>query len=420
MFRRAANAYRSAFAGLPAAVWMLAAVMLVARSGTMVFPFLTLYLTQERGLSVPAAGQLIAVWSVAGIAGTYLGGWLSGRLGAVRVVLLSLLLSTPGFVAMPHCPTLLWLAAVFVYQGIVMEAGRPACQTAATLLSPPEAHARSLAVMRMAINLGFTVGPGVGGVIALYDFTMLFYVNAVFALAAAAVGVWFFNPWRSERLIAEQSTSTVVETKPLRDRLFLQYLLLQFVAGLVFFQLLATMPLAWRDRYGLSEAGIGAMFAVNTIVIVLFEMVLIRVINHLPPLHLIAAGTALVCAGFGMVGFGTSLTYCVATVLVWTIGEMLQAPYSVTFVAQRSSTRNRGAYMGYFSMCFSAANVAAPLLGTWLYGVHPDLPWWCSIALAGILPLGFLHLSSAQRAEATARAALADDQTEPAQQVPAV
>ncbi len=398
MFRKIIGAYREAFAGVPAAVWMLAGVLLVSRSGMMVLPFLTLYLTQEWELTVERAGWVIATWSTAGIVGTYCGGWLCGRIGAIRVVLLSLLLSVPGFLVMPHCPSILLLCLALAYQGVVMEAGRPACQTAATLLCPPEMHAKSLAVMRMALNLGFTVGPTVGGILAKIDFHLLFYVNAAFMLLGALIGALCFQPWRRAPLLSDTET-TVTETKPLRDKLFVGYLALQFFAGLMFFQLLATMPLAWRDRYGFDEPLIGVMFAINTIVIVTLEMLLIRAINHIAPLRLIAVGTALVGVGFGMMAFGTSLVWAVATVLVWTAGEMLAAPYGATFVAQRSSARSRGAYMGYFAMCFSAANVAAPIIGTTLYGIHPDLPWWCCLAMGSILPFGFLRLLSAQQRE---------------------
>jgi MFS family permease len=398
MIRKICEAYREAFAGVPRSVWMLAAVLLVSRSGMMVLPFLALYLTQERDLSEVAAGRVIAVWSAAGIAGTYLGGRLCSRVGAVRVVLLSLLLAVPGFVAMPHAPTVAWLCVALAYQGIVLEAARPASQTAATLLSPPHLHAKSLAVMRLALNLGFTVGPTVGGLLAKIDFHLLFYVNALFMLAGAVVGALGFRPWQSQPLIAEDEPYSL-ETKPLRDRLFVWYLVLQFFAGLVFFQLLATMPLAWRDRYGFSEPVIGVMFAVNTVIIVVFELLLIRVINHLAPLRLIAWGTMLIAIGFGMMAFGTSLSWAVASVLTWTLGEMLAAPYSATFVAQRSSTRTRGAYMGYFSMTFSAANVAAPVIGTWLYSQHPDLPWYFCLALGCVLPFGFLRLLDAQQSE---------------------
>jgi predicted MFS family arabinose efflux permease len=96
MFRVLAATYRDAFAGLSRPVWLISAATLVNRSGTMVLPFLTLFLTSERGFTATEAGQTLALYGIGGIAGSYLGGWLSDLWPPRRVMEVSLLLTGLG------------------------------------------------------------------------------------------------------------------------------------------------------------------------------------------------------------------------------------------------------------------------------------------------------------------------------------
>ena len=95
--RRVISAYREAYGGLPQATWLVAAVALVNRSGTMVLPFLTLYLTEKRGYETATAGLFVMVYGIGGLLGTYLGGWLTDRLGPIRVQTASLLAAAVQF-----------------------------------------------------------------------------------------------------------------------------------------------------------------------------------------------------------------------------------------------------------------------------------------------------------------------------------
>ena len=100
MIGSVARVYRAAFAGLPRDVWLHSFVLLVNRSGSMVLPFIALYLTQEHGLTAAQAGRVLALYGIGAAFGSYLGGWLSDRVGAVRTQHLSLVVSGVGFVVL--------------------------------------------------------------------------------------------------------------------------------------------------------------------------------------------------------------------------------------------------------------------------------------------------------------------------------
>lgn len=156
------------------------------------------------------------------------------------------------------------------------------------------------------------------------------------------------------------------------------------------FQLASTFTLALRDLYGFSEARIGLTMAVNTIVIVLFEMVLVHSLSRQDPLKVSGVGAFFFCAGLGLLPFGSGTAFVIFTVLVWTVGEMLVFPIVSSAVADRAPKESRGSYMGMLNLSFAAAFVAGPLLGTWVYAnLGPQTLWYACGALGFLLWAGF-------------------------------
>ena len=90
MFQRTIGLYRASFGGLPREIWSLSAVMLINRSGTMVIPFLTIYLTQTLGFSLVQAGYVMSFFGAGSLVGTILGGRLTDRIGQYPVQMGSL------------------------------------------------------------------------------------------------------------------------------------------------------------------------------------------------------------------------------------------------------------------------------------------------------------------------------------------
>ncbi len=393
------RAYRRAYSGLSRAVWGLAALLFVNRCGTMVLPFLVVYLIKVEGYAEHHAIQFLSVYGVGAVAGAYTGGVLTQRLGPMRVVAASLFLSSPGYFAIPFCHTAGALIGVLLYLSFTAEMIRPAISTATAERCTPETLAQSFALNRLALNLGMSIGPAIGGMLAAAGYwSLLFSINGVFCALSgvATLAIFDLGDQHAEGASVRRSPS---EGSPWRDRPYLIYLAMQSLVMLVFFQTMSTLPAFWTEQYGLRPDQIGLLFVINTMMIVLFEMVLTDRLRHLPTLPVVAVGAALVCLGFGATAFGSGVWFAAALAVVWTTGEMLAAPFGMTHVAQRAAGRNRPAYMGLNSMSIAAAGVAAPLAGAALYRINPNLPWYGCLAMAGALPLGFWVLARREGAE---------------------
>ena len=393
MIRTVLRTYRRAFSGLPRDLWLLALVALVNRAGSMVLPFIALYLTQQRGFSVILAGRVLGLYGVGAIIGSYLGGWLTDRVGPTRCQQLSLVASGFGYLAFSMLRDLEAILVATLLLSVVVESFRPANMAGFAQRAPREMQARAFGLLRLAANLGMGIGPAVGGVLALYDYAWLFYLDA--ATCWLAAGIMALALRRIAPAPREQATGPGgAGRSPWSDGPFLAFLVLVALLAMVFFQIMSTLPLYWREAYGFRENAIGILFAANAGLIVLFEMVITYWAERRRRMVLIGLGCFLVCLGFGLMPFGHSLPYVFFTLLVWTSGEMLALPLMNAVVADRSGPGNRGRYMGMMTMSFSVAFMVAPLTGTWVYErFGPDTLWYGVGALGIPLLVGALILS---------------------------
>lgn len=398
--RRMVHAYRSAFAGLAREVWLLALATFVNRAGTMVLPFLGLYLTRRLGMDAIEAGRVLALYGVGSVLGSLIGGWLSDRLGAVRVQLLSLAASGIGFLLVPIATGFAGVSLAVLTAATLADAFRPATMVAVAHYSPVSSRTRSFALIRLAANLGMAVGPAVGGVLAVHHYTWLFVGDALTCWAAGVLlAVTLGLPAARVRREDVQPSG---RGSAWSDPPFLVFLVLVLLLAVSLFQIWSTMPLHLRDALALGEPAIGGLLALNAVAIVLFEMLLLKAVEHRDPLRMTGLGAALIGCGLGLLAFPGGLPVALASLAVWTFGEMVSLPLTNAAVAHRAPSDRVGSYMGAYSVAFSLAFVIAPLAGTAVYGRWGGGVLWTAVAILGpLLGLGFAALARPFRAPRT-------------------
>jgi predicted MFS family arabinose efflux permease len=329
LLRAAATAYRQAYSGINRPVWLLASVSLINRAGTMVLPFLLLYLTTQKGFTTAAAGRALALYGAGGVAGSYLGGWLCDRLAPERVMVASLLLVGGGFLLLGRLEQHAAIETMIFVLSLVGEAFRPANSVAIAAASAPGRIAQSLALYRLAINLGMSVGQAAGGFLANYSYSWLFRIDGATSIAAAVLLLFSFRqaaaPARAPLVPA--AGERIRNTTLLRDGSFLVLLALTLLMATVYMQTLGAWTLTLVDQYRFSKQQVGIMLSISTLGIVLFEMVLVRALAGHEPLRVIGLGCFLFAAGLALLPLGASFAFVVATTLLWTLGEMLCLPF---------------------------------------------------------------------------------------------
>ena len=177
---------------------------------------------------------------------------------------------------------------------------------------------------------------------------------------------------------------------PWRDRPFLLLMLIFLLWSAVFIQLLTTFPLYMRSVYGMAENRIGQLFAVNTLMIVALEMLLMEKIRKYPLTRMINLSFILLGVGFGLIPLGRGFAFAAFAMAIVTFGEMLSMPLVTALIAGRADDTTRGRYMGMFSFSFSLAFIISPAAGTAIYErFGGDAVWYISAALCVLIAGAF-------------------------------
>ncbi len=399
MIRKIVSLYRQAYQGLPRQAWILFSVLLINAAGMMVLFFLSLYLTRQLGFTVTQAGRSISIFGIGSLAGAFLGGWLSDQIGSTNVQKLSLLLSGILYIWLGQLRSL-WSIDLTIF---VLAAASgllyPANSTSMARVCPPEITTKGFALNRLANNIGATIGPAVGGFLALRNYGLLFWVDGLTCLAAV---ILFSLIWKKPEQHLRAKTQDKIQSSrsPWRDTPFLWLLPLVVVWGCIFFQLFATFPLYMREVYGLAENRIGQLVMINTLLIVSLEMLLIHWIGKRSLTRFIAISFLLTGLGFALMPFGRGFLYASLTVAVWTFGEMLSMPLLASLIASRAGPGSMGRYMGLFSFAFSLSMIVGPVLGTSVYGKFGATTLWLGCGVTGcFLYASFSLLSRSLAAE---------------------
>jgi predicted MFS family arabinose efflux permease len=369
---------------------MLALVMFINRSGSMVVPFLSVYLTGSLKFTIEQAGIILTAFGVGSMAGALLGGWLSDKLSPFLVQVLSLVVGGCMFLILAHITTYLLLLAGIFLLSVISECLRPANSASIALYARPENVTRSFSLNRMAINLGFSIGPAIGGLLASISYYWIFVADGITCIVAAMFFYLYFR-----RLPARQSTASVrqplPEKSPYMDIPFLLFLVFVTCYAISFTQFFFTLPLYYREVYHLSEIQIGLLLGFNGLLVFLFEMIIVHRLERKTIVwHQVVFGTLLCGFSFVLLNLFSAPVILLVAMMLLTFSEIFAMPFMVTYTVKRAGERNRGSYLGLYSMAFAAAFILAPYLGTKgiSYFGYTTL-WWSAGALSLVTASGF-------------------------------
>jgi predicted MFS family arabinose efflux permease len=384
--------YKNAYSGLSRPTWLLSLVMLVNRSGTMVLPFMTIYLTGI-GFSLFQAGIVVGVFGAGAICGGYIGGKLTDKIGFHRIQLITLFGGGFLFIVLGQMQSYPLICTFTFILSLVNEAFRPANNTAIAIYSRSENRTRSYSLNRLAINLGWAIGGTVGGFIASFDYHLLFWIDGFTNILAAFMLYYLLKPTSpAEKSLPPEITEKI---SPLKDKKFRIFIGLSILFAVCFFQLFSTIPVYYKEVYHMSEFYIGILMGLNGLIIVFVEMILIfHLESKNKAMQMISNGLFLTSLSFLVYIFLPlhSLTALFSIFLV-TFGEIFAMPFMNNYWSGRALSHNRGQYAGYYTMAWSLAQVVGPTGGSWIAGHFGfDSLWWISAVICLITGVLFRRL----------------------------
>jgi MFS family permease len=396
-----ASYLRSLNPRLPGQVWLLQIGGLTNSFGNgLALPFLVIYLHDVRGFSLGTAGLIVAISSAGQVAAGVFAGPLIDRFGAKRVLATGLVLQAIGYGLLPLVRQP-WEAFVLVgLEGAGSAGFWPSQSTLISRLTPAARRHAAFAQQRVTMNLGIGLGGLVAGSIALVGdpttFTVLFVLDALTFLAYVGVLAFIHDPGVDPSEVGDTPASY---RAVLRHKTFLGLWTLNFLFVFAGYSLFNLLPVFARDESGLSERQIGAIFFVNTAVIVLAQLPLTRWIEGrrrmralaLMPLLWAVAWLLVDGAGYWLTA-GSAFAVIAFAAMILGIGECFHGPAHQALVSDIGPPSLRGRYFAVHSLSWGLAGTLGPALGGFILAAAPFALWplasaVCLVSVAGVLAI---------------------------------
>ena len=376
--------FASLTADLPPTYWLLWLGILINRLGTFIIPFLTLYLTSQRAVSVSHAALTVSLFGAGSFASQLVGGELADRLGRRPVLLMSLFIAPIAMIVLGFARALPLIAFCTLILGFFTDLYRPALGAAVADLVPSSARTRDFGYQNWAVNLGFSLAPILAGFMARYNYLLLFIGDAlttlIFGLIVLA-RVPETRPIEAGHAAGVSMSERIQQVR--REPLLLAFSVLALLIGSIYLQSYVTLPLDMQ-AHGLTSADFGIAIALNAIMIVAFSIQVSNTASNWSRFPAMAAAALFLGIGFGLNMFSPGLLwFYFLTVAIWTLGEITTSAVAPALIADLSPVELRGLYQGIFGSAWGLSFFIGPVLGGWVYDHMGAKPLWFGCFIVG-------------------------------------
>ncbi len=370
---------------LPPQVQILVAGSLVNKLGGFIVPYLSLVLVREFGLTPQHAALLVAAYGGGSLVAILLGGVLTDTLGRRRTLLLSLLGSGVFATSMALAPSLAVFVPLLTGFAFMADLYRPASSAMIGDHLPSSQRAVGFAALRVAVNLGFAVGMGLGGLLVDLNWRAMFAADGLTTLVFGAV-VWrYIHESRPIPGPVAEGDPQGAAAPPLvpawRDTTFLLVSLSSLLFATVVFSDFTVFPLTATLSAGYPASVFGLLVGLNGLLIMLFEVSLTAWLSRFRRLRVAAVGVLVGGLGIGITGLVLHWSWFLLAVLLWTAGEILTVPQQAAFVTDWAPPHQRGRYLSGFSATWSLAIALNPLLCLPAYAALGERLFWPLLGL---------------------------------------
>lgn len=361
---------KNAYSEISPKIWLLALVMFINRAGTMVVAFMTVYTTQKLHFSIENAGLVMMSFGFGAILGSYLGGKLTDIFGYFFVQFGSLFIGGLLFFVVAEIQTFELLCVATFILSAFGEAYRPANSVSIAHLSTPESFTRSISLVRLAINLGWAMGPVLGGFLATRDYKYLFWADGVTnVLASFIVLIFLKSKYIKKAKVSKAEAKLNRAESPWRDSTFMIFMAFTTIYVMSFSPLFVVLPVYYKEICLMSEFQIGLMMGINGLLVALLEMLIIyKLEGKYTKLQLITFGCFLLVVNYVIYLNFTVYAWMLIGIIFATFSEIFAMPFMNTYSLERAKSHNQGQYSAVYAMSWPVAHIGSSLLGTQVIG----------------------------------------------------
>jgi predicted MFS family arabinose efflux permease len=386
MFKTAFYRYINNFRGFSREIWILTFITFINRAGTMVLPFLSKYLKEDLGFSYRQVGWIMVWFGLGSMAGSWLGGKLSDKIGFYKIMIFSLLVSGLILFGLQYITSFEGLCFGMFVLMVVADMFRPAMFVSLNAYATPENRTKSLTLVRLAINLGFAAGPALGGLIIMsVGYSGLFWVDGATCILAILI---FWIMVKEIKKTPEQKAilSEIERESVFKDKPFWVFLAMCVITGVLFFQVFTTIPLYHKEQFNLTEFQTGLLLTMNGILVFFLEMPIVSFVERkkINKVKVVAIG----CLAMAISMFLMLLNFwggiLIIMMVFMTFGEMFSFPFSNSFAISRAPKGHEGRYMAIFTMSFSLAHIISAKVGMEIIARYGYQYNWLFMGVLGV------------------------------------
>jgi predicted MFS family arabinose efflux permease len=388
MIQTAFQRYINNFRGFTREVWILTLITFINRAGTMVLPFLSKYLKEDLQFSYAQVGWIMVAFGFGSMLGSWLGGKLSDKIGFYKIMVFSLFTSGILLFLVQYIRTFWGLCIGMFVIMTVADMFRPAMFVSLGTYAKPENRTRALTLVRLAVNLGFTAGPALGGLIIMnLGYSGLFWVDGSSCIVSILIFALLVKERKKPADLNTINSETEIPASVFKDKIFWIFLFVCFATAMLFFQLFTTLPLYHNEKFGMTEFQSGLLLSLNGLLIFFLEMPIVSFSQRkgIDKLKIILWGCLLMSISFYLLLINTWAGILVISILIITFGEMFIFPFSNSFALSRAPKGHEGRYMALFTMSFSLAHIASSKTGLELIGHFGYQTNWFFMGTLGLL-----------------------------------
>ena len=383
------------FEGLPPTYWLIWTGTLINRLGGFVIPFLTLYLTSQRQIPVSQATLMVSFFGAGSFLSQLTGGELTDRLGRRPVMLMSFFITPIFMVTLGFARALPLIAISTFIVGFFTDLYRPAVGAAIADLVPPETRTRAYGYNYWAINLGAAVAPFLAGLMAGYNYLILFIADALTTAIFGFIvlfGIQETRPAEAHHTTQTHLSERIKQLK--REPILLLFSFLALFFGMIYMQGFVTLPLDMQT-HGLGPQQYGSTIAVNGLLIIIFTIPVSNMAIKWPRFETIAIATILTGLGFGFTALASTMPLYMVSVAIWTLGEISATAVGPAIIADLSPVNLRGLYQGIFGAAWGLAFFFGPTAGGWIFeNLGNNSLWYGCLGLGIILAACYFLMSA--------------------------
>ncbi len=382
----------------PRLFWILVAITFIDRlGGALIFPFFALYITSKFHVGMTDVGVLFAAFAASSFAGQAIGGALADRFGRKGIILFGLIASSLSTVAMGLINSFEIFFGLAFFIGILTDVAGPARQAMIADILPEEKRGDGFGILHVVFNLTVVIGSAIGGLLAAYSYLLLFMIDAVISLIAAAL-IFNLIPETKPQAHPDAPQETLGGTfagygRVFRNAAFMLYLGAAMLSIFTYMNMNTTLGVYLRNEHGVIESGYGILLSINALMVVFLQFPFSRRAQKYPPMLMMALGVFLYVIGFSMYGYVSTYAFFILAMVIITIGEMIITPVSQSLIAAFAPEDMRGRYMAVAGFAWAIPFAAGPYLaGLILDGPKPYLLWYVASAIGAVSMFCFLIL----------------------------